>query len=209
MRTVQQQRSLATLLAFALTFGILTSAPLIGVGAKIPDASTTTPQLEQPLSTSINANETVINCNCATTESTAGAANEVMVDRCSAAVAIPPSYDGKPGDPGTVVLMRGKDGKTDWTPPFTVKLGPSGHIRWWCNSTKGNWADPGTWRIQGAEVGVKTDKNGDLQPTVKIKLTDSSWQGWTPERSRCDNRSTKIRARLGPDRLLQVECLGK
>ena len=143
----------------------------------------------------------VIECNCA--------ANEVMTDRCSAAVAIPPSHDAKPDAPGTVVLVRGKDGKTDWTPPFTVKLGPDGHIRWYCNSTAGNWADPGTWRVESVEVGIKTNDQGDSTPTFKIKLTDSSWKGWTPERSRCDNRSTKIRARLGPDRLLQIECLGK
>jgi hypothetical protein len=146
--------------------------------------------------------EAVVNCDCA-------AGNEVMTDRCSAAVAIVPSYDARPDAPGTVVLVRDKNGQTDWTPPFTVRLGPSGHIRWWCNSTTGNWADPGTWRVKGAGIGVKQDEKGDLQPTVSIQLTDSSWKGWTPERSRCDNRSTKIRARLGPDRLLQIECLGK
>jgi hypothetical protein len=89
-----------------------------------------------------------------------------------------------------------------------VKLGPGGRIRWYCNSTKGNWADPGTWRVKSVDVGVKTNEQGDATPTVSIKLTDSSWKGWTPERSRCDNRSTKIRARLGPNRLLQIECLG-
>ena len=33
-------------------------------------------------------------------------------------------------------------------------------------------------------------------------------KGWTKERSRCGNRSTRIRARLGPWRELQIECLG-
>jgi hypothetical protein len=32
---------------------------------------------------------------------------------------------------------------------------------------------------------------------------------WWKERSRCNDRSTKIRARLGPKRLLEIECLGK
>lgn len=33
--------------------------------------------------------------------------------------------------------------------------------------------------------------------------------GWTPERSRCGDHSTRIRARLGSDRLRQTECLGR
>ena len=33
-------------------------------------------------------------------------------------------------------------------------------------------------------------------------------KGWTKERSRCGDRSTKIRARLRPWRELQIECLG-
>ena len=134
--------------------------------------------------------------------------NEVMIDRCSAAVAIVPSYDAKPDAPGTIVLVRDANGQCDWTPPFSVQLGPDGHIRWWCNSTKGNWLDPGTWRIESIQVGIKQDSNGDIQPHVKIGLTDSSWSGWTPERSRCKNRCGRIRARLGPDRLLEIECLG-
>jgi hypothetical protein len=36
----------------------------------------------------------------------------------------------------------------------------------------------------------------------------SEGEGWTKERSRCGNRSTKIRARLGAWRELQIECLG-
>ena len=55
----------------------------------------------------------------------------------------------------------------------------------------------------------KVDHQGKRIDSISIKLTDSSWEGWTPERSRCDNRSTKIRARLGKGRLLQIECLGK
>jgi len=156
-----------------------------------------------------SAGESVINCPCNAIELTILEKNEVMTDRCSKGVAIVPNYDAKPDAPGTVFLVRDKNGRTEWTPPFTVKLGPNGHIRWWCNSTAGNIFDPGTWRIKSAEVGAKFDDKGKATPTVSIKLTDSSWKGWTPERSRCDNRSTKIRARLGPDRLLEIECLGK
>jgi hypothetical protein len=173
-----------------------------GTAPSQPDKGKPTPsQVGQTNPQSQNVGETVTTCCCAV--------NEVMTDRCSAAVAIVPDYNARPDAPGTVILVRDKNGHTDWTPPFTVKLGPDGHIRWWCNSTTGNWADPGTWRIQSVEVGVKQDAKGDIRPNISIKLTDSSWKGWTPERSRCDNRSTKIRARLGPNRLLQIECLGK
>jgi hypothetical protein len=177
---------------------------VLTAGADSPPAGSvdaTRSEVEQQEWQSPNAEATVTRFSCAT--------NEVMTDRCSAAVAIPPDYNARPDAPGTVVLVRDKNGRTDWTPPFTVKLGPAGHIRWWCNSTTGNWADPGTWRIQSVEVGVKLDDKGKAKPTFSIKLTDSSWKGWTPERSRCDNRSTRIRARLGPNRLLQIECLGK
>src|SRR5438105_2674520 len=74
------------------------------------------------------------------------AAREVMTDRCSAEVAIVPSYGARPDTPGTIILKRAPNGSTDWTPPFNVQLGASGHIRWWCHSTTGNFLDPGTWR---------------------------------------------------------------
>jgi len=57
-------------------------------------------------------------------------AAEVMTDRCSAEVAIVPSYDARPETPSTIVLKRGSNGSAPWTPPFTVKLGDAGHIRW-------------------------------------------------------------------------------
>jgi hypothetical protein len=170
-------------------------------GSKADKGDPTTTEVGQRDALPQGAGENVTSCDCG--------ANEVMTDRCSAAVAIVPDYDSLPDAPGTIILVRDKNGRSEWTPPFTVKLGPDGHIRWWCNSTKGNWADPGTWRVQSVEASVKLDEKGDVQPSVTIKLTDSSWKGWTPERSRCDNRSTRIRARLGPDRLLQIECLGK
>jgi hypothetical protein len=174
------------------------------------NAHTSTAEAEPNHSSPQDAKESVIICDCnANDPSSPQKKNEIMTDRCSAGVAIPPSYDAKPDAPGTVHLVRDKNGRTEWSPPFTVKLGDNGHIRWWCNSTKGNIFDPGTWRIQSAMVGAKFDDSGTVHPTIDLKFTDSSFKGWTPERSRCDNHSTKIRARLGPDRLLQIECLGK
>lgn len=142
-----------------------------------------------------------------------------MTDRCSAEVAIVPSYGDKPDAFGTILLKRGPDGRTEWSPPFRVRLSDGGHIRWWCHSTTGNWLDPGTWRYRdGTVVGVGCDYAGyypgdgpiECKPkTSQFPLTTSDWVGWTAERSRCGNRSTRVRARLGPDRLLQIECLGR
>lgn len=156
------------------------------------------------------------------------AKNEVMTDRCSGEVAIVPSYGDKPDAKETVLLSRDQDGRHEWTFPFSVRLSDDGHIRWWCHSTQGNWLDPGTWRWRdGAIVGIGCDYGGyypgdepvdprpkpfggDCNPrATQFPLTTSDWEGWTAERSRCDNRSTKIRARLGPDRLLEIECLGR
>ena len=141
-------------------------------------------------------------------------AGEVMTDRCSAEVAIVPSYEVRPDTPGTIILKRKPDGTTPWTPPFKVQRGGSGHIRWWCHSTTGNAFDPGTWRIQELSVGTECEIFADgtpqsCRPDGGLKLGSSAWNGWTPERSRCGNRSTLIRARLGPSRLLQIECLGR
>ncbi|NDJ19608.1 hypothetical protein [Myxacorys almedinensis] len=163
-------------------------------------------------------------------------AGEVMTDRCSSEVAIVPSYNAQPMTPGTVLLTRDANGQTPWSNPFRVKTGGggltgSGYIRWWCHSTTGNIFDPGTWRpdIDFAKAGVcvvdgigvifggdENDKGGkkgsdivkNCLGAVK-KIGSSAKDGWTPERSRCGNRSTLIRARLGSNRLLQIECLGK
>lgn len=148
--------------------------------------------------------------------------HEVMTDRCSAEVAFPPSYNAKPFTHGTHVLKRGKDGWTGWH-TFKAELGDDGHVRWWCHSTTGNVFDPGTWRIHIDAAGataclvsavstVATD--GTAAPTLAscekaIKITSSAFDGWTAERSRCGDHSNKFRARLGPDRLLQTECLGR
>ncbi len=151
-------------------------------------------------------------------------ANEVMTDRCSAEVAIVPSYDARPDTPGAVLLTRDASGNTAWSQPFRVQTGGSGHVRWWCHSTIGNIFDPGTWRADvdygklgacvvggvGILFGEEAGKEGLKQcPNALSKFGSSAWNGWTPERSRCDNRSTLIRARLGNNRLLQIECLGK
>jgi hypothetical protein len=140
--------------------------------------------------------------------------SEVMTDRCSAEVAIVPSFVDRPETEGTIILKRAQNGTSEWTPPFTVKLGSAGHIRWWCHSTTGNVFDPGTWRLKGLQIGTKCEIFADgrpesCRPDAGLQVGSSAWKGWTPERSRCDDRSNRIRARLGPNRLLQIECLGK
>lgn len=142
----------------------------------------------------------------------ASAKNEVMTDRCSHEVAIV-DWGALPASNGAIVLKR-NNGKTGWTPPFTVKLSESGHIRWWCHSTKGNAFDPGTWRITDIYLGTKCEIYADNSvhscgPKADLKLGSSEWKGWTPERSRCGNRSNKIRARLDGNRKLIIQCLPK
>ena len=158
-------------------------------------------------------------CSYATT----AAANEVMTDRCSAEVAITPTYNDKPNTPNTVILTRGSNGQGSWSQPFRVSLDSSGHVRWWCHSTTGNFFDPGTWRLGDANaikscIGriitiASNDKEvvtGSLADCyLGFKPGGSAVEGWTPERSRCGNHSRLIRARLGPNRLLQIECLGR
>jgi hypothetical protein len=147
----------------------------------------------------------------------AAPANETMTDRCSAEVAFVPTYDARPNAHGTVILKRDKNGTTPWSRHFTVKTGDDGHIRWWCHSTIGNALDAGTWRIKvsGKEITACLEEifsndppSGNPDCKKAIKLGSSAFEGWTPERSRCSNHSTQIRARLGPDRLLETECLG-
>ena len=148
--------------------------------------------------------------------------SETMTDRCSAEVAIVPSYGARPDTPGTVVLARDSSGNTAWSQPFRVQTGGNGYIRWWCHSTTGNIFDPGTWRpeldnaktaacITGGVatiLGVEAGKAGLSECVGAVKsIGSSAWEGWTPERSRCDDHSTLIRARLGSDRLLQTQCL--
>ena len=146
-------------------------------------------------------------------------ANEVLTDRCSADVAFPKTYSGDPNSPGTIILSRDSNGRTEWTPPFQVKDDGNGRIRWWCNSTSGNIFDPGTWHLEPVSTGtcvfgvaksVVSDDPSSLPACLKAaesaKIAES--YGWTAERSRCDDHSTVIRARLDTGRLLQIECLG-
>lgn len=150
--------------------------------------------------------------------SAAALSNEIMTDRCSAEVAFVPAYGARPNAHGAIILKRSSNGSTPWSRPFAVKLGDDGHIRWWCHSTIGNALDAGTWRIsvKGNEISacleevfdIDNDKKGNPDCKKMIKLGSSAFEGWTPERSRCGNHSTRIRARLRPDRLLETECLG-
>lgn len=154
-------------------------------------------------------------------------AGEVMTDRCSSRVSIPVmGYDAKPDTAGAVLLVPPASGYSAWTSPFTVKLSRENRVRWWCNSTKGNWLDPGTYRFSfdvpeglrcAAQIGGQILGGNDVRPEdlrcisdfVQIKPGASAYDGWTPERSRCSNGSNRLRARMGPNRLLQIECLGK
>jgi hypothetical protein len=147
---------------------------------------------------------------------------EILTDRCSNEVAYSPTYDAKvPLAKGAIVLKRGKDGWSPWSEPFEVKTGDDGFIRWWCHSTIGDEFDPGTWRVGvnaggiiacASAVGVTVLSDGTGAPSLAgcakvVTLKSSAVNGWTPERSRCSAHSNRIRARLGPDRLLQTECL--
>jgi hypothetical protein len=153
-------------------------------------------------------------------EASALANPEVLTDRCSGEVAFTLSHDGKPTDPGTVILKRTKSGNSPFM-AVTVKPDKDGYIRWWCHSTTGNVFDPGTWRVHvdnkqlGAcllsidEALVTDGMSGSPKCQKVVKISSSAFDGWTPERSRCANHGGKLKARLGANRLLQTECLGK
>jgi hypothetical protein len=147
---------------------------------------------------------------------------EVMTDRCSAAVAFAPNYDAaRPLMKGAIVLQRGKNGWSAWSAPFEVQTSEDGFIRWWCHSTIGNTFDLGTTHVSfnaGGVIGCLTAvgaavlSDGTGAPSLAgcaqaVTFKTSAVNGWTPERSRCDSHSHRIRARLGPDRLLQTQCL--
>lgn len=148
---------------------------------------------------------------------------ETITERCSEAVIFPRTYNTGPH--GRLLVRDKKKFPTGyaaspgkWTAPFTVELSGSGRIRWWCNSTKGNWADPGTWRLYSAYAEIGCDHDWpwpdptprDCKPSGgSFEFGSSAVDGWTPERSRCDNRSNRIRARLLANRKLEIECLKK
>ena len=146
------------------------------------------------------------------TASSAGSP-EVLTDRCSGEVVFAPSFDAKPTAHGAVVLKRQNDGYSPVS-TFNVKPDKDGHVRWWCHSTTGNVFDPGTWRVhvdgnalKACLISVAAPVGLEAACLKTITLSSSAFEGWTPERSRCENHSSHLRARLGPDRLLTTECL--
>lgn len=139
-------------------------------------------------------------------------ANEIMTDHCSADVSFPSTYDGPPVGLGSFIVSRGGHANSaNWTFPIRQTLDSDGHIRWWCHSTTGNRADPGTYTFDkvGATYVCGNSNGSDdciLRPDIAgPPSTDLS--GWTAKSSRCDNRSNVFRARLGPNRSLEIECL--
>jgi hypothetical protein len=147
-----------------------------------------------------------------TTAAFSSFAAETLKDRCSAEVSIPKTFDGKPGQEGAILLKRqsGKDW-TDWSEPFVVQLGDGGRVRWWCHSTTGNWVLEAINIVSAPMCNLAGDPVGGICKQVAggwVPNPETS-EGWTAERSRCNDRSNKFRARLGPSRQLQMQCLGK
>jgi hypothetical protein len=138
----------------------------------------------------------------------AAMANEVMTDRCSGDVAFPSAYDLGPDQPGTMFVTRGRTSGIGWSGSIRQQIDGNGHIRWWCHSTTGNWADPGTWTVDSSGVTYNCDPDNNCTASVDASGHTVDVSGWTAERSRCDNHSNTFRARLGTNRLLQIECLG-
>lgn len=142
---------------------------------------------------------------------------ETMTDRCSGDVFISTSYVDvfDPRTASGILLQRGSRDSENWT--GRVQINGHTHIRWFCRSTVGNWADPGTWRISNGSVyasvcGSFDETTGDVQgqpcsANVSGTIVSSAVGGWTPERSRCASSKTRwIDAKLGPNRLLQIRC---
>jgi hypothetical protein len=73
----------------------------------------------------------------------------------------------------------------------------------------GDKGDGGKKEASAAGNVIGDDNPLEACKVILKNLGTSAHEGWTPERSRCDNHSTLIRARLGQDRLLQIECLGR
>lgn len=143
-----------------------------------------------------------------TSDATPAGASETMVDRCSGSVMIPPAYNSKfnPNRPpsGTIAVPdRKSNGWGDWSKTFTVKTSDAGHIRWYCHSqAQFPFLDPGTWVFsKDQKICIPSG------PCIPIPEGFTDVAGWYPERSRCSDRSNRIRARLGPDRALQIQCM--
>jgi hypothetical protein len=95
---------------------------------------------------------------------------ETMTDRCSAEVSFPPVYNGQATDADSVVLKRGPDGYSDWTPVFPRGLDNDGRVRWYCHSTTGNFLDPGTWRLRDNGVACQFNGSGTLASVPKVAV---------------------------------------
>ena len=137
---------------------------------------------------------------------------EVLTDRCSGDVFISSRYDPAhhPSTTpwGGMYLTRAQRGETDWSYVMQVD---QPRIRWWCNSTTGNWADPGTWRVTEGKINVGCTNDAamraqDCKPGGGVGIGSSAVEGWTPEQSVCPATTRRIVARLGHERLLQIQC---
>jgi hypothetical protein len=138
--------------------------------------------------------------------------SETMTDRCSGDVLF---GDGPTSPRPKHLLMRGRSGWTNWTTIFEQTLEEGHFVQWWCHSTTGNWADPGTWRFTDASTAcqvsggdlsdIPNGTEGDCSTSATITIRDVN--GWTAERSRCGSRTSFFQARLGPNRLLETRCI--
>ena len=142
---------------------------------------------------------------------------ELLEDKCSAAVYVTPVYPGpdQPSFSDRGILLVRDPANPNAAMPWSRKIPIDGHVffRWYCNSTTGNFLDPGTWTVSGAVLvaGSCTQEAsgafdcgiGPSVDSVSITLPE----GWTAERARCESENTTaISARLGPDRLLEFQC---
>ncbi len=146
---------------------------------------------------------------------------ETLTERCSGDVYFPQSYGDSPINGRYTQLKRPASGYTPWTSTFYSAPNQDGFVRWWCYTTKqglfdifgGGGISVGGTTITGVIVGGGCDYGPDglvnCKPSIDITTDDKpkSEYNWTAERSRCDNHSGYLRARLGPNRLLQIQCM--
>jgi hypothetical protein len=115
--------------------------------------------------------------------------SETMTDRCSNDVYISQYYNDQFPPSSGIFLKRNGDAYTDWSDWMPV-AGRT-YIRWWCHSTTGNWADPGTWRIDGGSVVVGCSGSDCTIVGGGVNIYTFDVNGWTAERSRCDSSNTQ------------------
>lgn len=136
---------------------------------------------------------------------------EVLQDGCSADVSFTRPGAKSALEKGARVFAHKRGETTGWSKAFRVETDADGYIHWSCHSTKGNAFDPGTWRITEARVeAVCVD--GGCGAKGNVKIGSSAVNGWTPERSRCDSRTNKIRVKFTDDlggRRMLIQCLPK